>query len=271
MTNFKNVRGSLVTIVYLVVSAWSVFAQDQVGHAKYELIRETINFLATDKAVSQDTSFDISCETLDYDCFTDQLASKPIAGIERWYASWRAMRVTDEAGLVALRDQVFADIFERPGKSYRKQLPGYEAYVARVERLMHPAVEETPMEQIAVDTSQESLPGTDELLQTNPEQFASRNDNTKTDNNMIAYLALAIGIIALVIAALSVFKKKDQQSTADFRALHERLDALTTEMKHLEQKVTDAQIKEAVSSLTEIMEAIEKRVVDLENRHNPKP
>jgi len=110
---------------------WSALAQDQTDRAKYELIRETINFLATDKAVSPDTSFRISCETLDYDCFKQQLSSNPVNGIERWYNAWRSMQATDEAELATLRNQIFSDIFERPGKGYRKQLAGYKAYVAR--------------------------------------------------------------------------------------------------------------------------------------------
>src|SRR5690606_13333095 len=99
-------RRGLLTLVYTAVKVWSTFAQDQRDRAKYELIRETINFLATDKRVSQDTSFRISCETLDYDCFKQQLSGNPVNGIERWYNSWRSMKATDEAGLTALRDQV---------------------------------------------------------------------------------------------------------------------------------------------------------------------
>ncbi|SEL14171.1 hypothetical protein [Parapedobacter koreensis] len=257
-------RSGLLAIVCTVLFVWDASGQDEADQAKYELIRETINFLATDKAVSQDTAFRISCETLDYDCFKQQLSSKPIAGIDRWYDSWRSMAATDEAALVALRNQVFADIFERPGKGYRKQLAGYEGYISRIEGLLHPPVDE-PMEQIATDTVPDSLLNLAESQSTYPEQLTDQNDNPEKEDTMIAYLALAIGIIALIIAARPILKKKEQQTPVHF-GLPEQLDELAVRMKRLEQKIADSQIKdEAIASLTEIMESVEKRVVELEN------
>ncbi|WP_257667023.1 hypothetical protein [Parapedobacter tibetensis] len=256
-------RRGLLTIVCMVVLVWGAFAQDQADQAKYELIRETINFLATDKAVSKDTNFRISCETLDYDCFKQQLSNKPIAGIERWYNSWRSMTATDEAGLVALRDQLFADILERPGKGYRKKLAGYDGYSSRIEYLIHQYADGMPMEEAAVDTAPAPPINPAELHPTNPEQLT--NDNPEKDDTMIAYLAIAIGIIALIIAALPIFKKREQQLPTDFQGLQEQLDELAVRMKRLEQRIADNETKDAIASLTEIMESVEKRVVELEN------
>ncbi len=259
-----NKRRLVFAWVCTALMVGNVFAQEQAYQAKYELIRETINFLATDKAVSQDTNFRISCETLDYSCFTQQLSSKPITGIERWYNSWRSMTATDEAGLVALRNQIFADIFERPGKGYRKQLAGYEAYVSQVEYLIDHQGDETLLAEADLDTASEPFRDDAEIPPTYPEQFTDQNDNTEKDDTMIAYLALAIGIIALVLA-LSIFRKQAQPS-ADLQGLQERLDELALQMKRLEQKVADNQIRdEAIANLTDIMESVEKRVVALED------
>jgi len=260
-------RRGLLTLVYTSLIVWSAFAQDQTDRAKYELIRETINFLATDKAVSPDTSFRISCETLDYDCFSQQLSSNPVNGIERWYNAWRSMKATDPAELVTLRNQIFADIFERPGKGYRKQLSGYRTYVARTESLIHPSAEEAPMEQIVADTTPESGDTSLGSQVIYPEQLTNQNDNPEKEDPMIAYLALTIGIIALIAAALPLFKKKEPQIPVDFQSVQERLDELAVRMRRLEQKIGDSQIKdEAITSLTEIMESVEKRVVELEGR-----
>ena len=65
-------------MICTAIAAFGALAQERTEQVNYELIRETINFLASDKAVSQDTNFRISCETLDYDCFKQQLSSKPI-------------------------------------------------------------------------------------------------------------------------------------------------------------------------------------------------
>ncbi|MGK6352264.1 hypothetical protein [Parapedobacter sp. DT-150] len=250
----------------MALSVWTAFAQDQADQAKYELIRETINFLATDKAVSKDTTFRISCETLDYDCFGQQLSSNPVAGIERWYNSWRSMTVANETQLVALRDQVAADIFDRPGKGYRKQLAGYEEYVSRIDGLIDQYANGGPVADTAVDTAQAPLLSPDESNPTDPEQLTDRNDNAQKNDIMIAYLALAIGIIALIIAALPILRKKEQQLPAELQGLPYRLEELTVWIKRLEQQKADPQVKDAIASLTDIMESIEKRVVELENK-----
>lgn len=267
-------RSSLLTFACWTMLAWSAFAQEQIDRAKYELIRETINFLATDKVVSQDTTFRISCETLDYGCFGQQLSGNPIAGIERWYNRWRSMSITDEAGLKMLRDRIFADIVERSGKGYRKQLDGYEGYVARTTNLITPqAQDETAVHvaEAAEDTIPESVPEHAGLQPIYPEQNTDYIDNPEKENTMIAYLAFAIGLMALVIAALPFIKKKepDHHQSADFNGLeelHDRLDGIALRMKSLEQKINDAQAAEALTHLTDIMESVEKRVVELEGR-----
>ena len=262
-------RSGLLILVCWIMLAWNALAQEQIDRAKYEIIRETINFLATDHVVSQDTAFRISCAALDYDCFGQQLSGNPIAGIERWYNRWRAIPTDDEAALTTLRDLIFADIFERAGKGYRKQLAGYEGYVARTTDLIAPAADNLPMEEIAEDTALESVPDHAGLQTTYPEQITDQIDNPEKENPMIAYLAIAIGLVALAIAALPLIKKKEPSQPADFDRLeevHRRLDGIALRMKNLEQKITDAQMGEAVTHLTEIMESVEKRVVELENR-----
>ncbi|MFC3197037.1 hypothetical protein ACFOET_05370 [Parapedobacter deserti] len=260
-------KSSLLTLFYISVLAWNAFAQDEVDKAKYELLRETINFLATDKAVSKDTGFTITCETLDYNCFKQQLSKNSIAGIERWYSAWQSMEVADEAGLVALRNQVFADILERPGKGYRKQLTGYNDFVTRLENLIHSPVEEVPAEQLAVDTALESPLGAVGPNPIYPEQVADNIDNPENNHTMIAYLAIAIGILALVVAALPIFNKRDSQPAVDFQRLEERLDELGMRIKRLEQQIADNQLeRDAIANLTAIMESVEKRVSELENR-----
>ncbi len=258
-------RRGFLTFVCVALLIWDAVAQDQADRAKYELIRETINFLATDKAVSQDTNFRISCETLDYACFKQQLSSQPIAGIERWYNSWRSMTATDEAGLTALRNQVFADIFDRPGKGYRKQLAGYAAYVAQVDHLIHPPADETPMEAPAMDSMETLSDSAAGVYATNPEQ-PDENNNSEKQHTMIVYLALGIGLFACILAALPLFRKREPQ--ADLDGLPERLDELALRMKRLERHAADAQVNDAIASLTTIMESVEKRVVALENRRD---
>jgi hypothetical protein len=258
-------RRSLLTIIGTVVLVWNALGQDGAEQTKYEIIRETINFLATDKAVSRDTNFMITCETLDYDCFGQQLSGDPVAGIERWYNSWRSMAVSDEAGLAALRDRVFADIFERPGKGYRKQFAGYQGYISRIDQLIDQYANGTPVGATVADTASEPLLSPLDADITDAEPIINQNDNPEKDNTMIAYLAIAIGIAALILGALSYFRKPAQPAAGP---LYQRLDEIKEQIARLEERVagTDDEMKEAVASLTDIMEAIEKRVVAIENR-----
>ena len=268
-------RRSLLTLLYTTAIVWNAVAQDQTDQAKYELLRETINFLATDKIVSKDTSFRISCEMLDYDCFKQQLSDNPITGIERWYNAWRSIDATDEAGLVALRNQVFKDIFERPGKGYRKQLAGYEDYVARTGNLMQQSPDdEMPIAQTPADSAEVPLEHPAQSSVVYPEQVNDGNENSEKEDTMIAYFALALAIIALVLIARPLFQKKEQQVTeqepaVDFYGFQERLEELAVRTRQLEQKLREDQLKdEALTHLTEIMESVEKRVTELENRTN---
>src|SRR5690606_3198341 len=262
-------RRGLLTFFSMAVFVWNAFAQDQIDRAKYELIRETINFLATDKVVSQDTGFSISCEPLDYDCFTSRLSGNPISGIARWYNSWRSVRVTDTVELKALRDQLLADILDRPGKGYRKQLPGYAAYRSRMDYLVSEYTDGMPVEEMALDTASaipESYVGLSPA-DSDPLIDHTTSDNPEDENPMIGYLALGIGILALLLAVMPVFKKKDHRPAADLQGLADRLDELSLRMKRLERQLTaDSKANEAVTNLTDIMESIEKRVVDLESR-----
>lgn len=266
-------RSGLLILCWMLLT-WNAFAQEQTDRAKYELIRETINFLATDKAVSQDTTFRISCETLDYDCFGQQLADNPIAGITQWYNRWQSIAAADHTDLTSLRDRIFADIFERQGKGYRKQLAGYDSYIARTDDLLAPPAGSPTAEDAAADITDtllgEQVVDHADLQPIYPEQLTDQIDNPEKENPMIAYFAIAIGLIALAVAALPLIRKKEpEQRPTDFdglEELHRRLDGIALRMKNLEHKITDAQMGDAVTHLTEIMESVEKRVVELEAR-----
>ena len=258
-------RRSLLLIIFAVVLVWNVAAQGQTDQAKYEIIRETINFLATDQRVSRDTSFRISCETPDYDCFKQQLSANTIAGIERWYNSWRSVEVTDEAALAAFRDQVLKDILDRPGKGYRRELAGYEGYISRLEQLVRLPESEIPAVQANVDTNQTTAVTSPGLQPTAPADHGDLHETPKAGNNTLAYIAIVIGLLALGLVAWQLFGKKGAQADGDVQDLYERLDELSARIQRLENKTADSQVGDAVTSLTDIMESIEKRVVELEN------
>ncbi len=261
-------RKSLLSIISTVVLVWNAPAQGQVDEAKYEIIRETIHFLATDRQVSRDTGFRISCEAPDYDCFKQQLSSNTIAGIDRWYNRWRSAEVMDPAALSAFRDQVLADILDRPGKAYRRGLAGYEDYISRIDQLIQLPVSEIPAEQAVAATDQAAVVSPAEVEPTYPTDAADQQA-PETGSNRVAYIALVIGLLALLFAAWQRFSKKTLQAADGMQGIHERLDELSARVRRLETKTADSQMGEAVTSLTDIMESIEKRVVELENGSKP--
>src|SRR5690606_2562567 len=131
---------------------------------------------------------------------------------------------------------------ERPGKGYRKQLAGYDGYVARTADLIAPSAEILPVEETGEDTVAELVPDHAGLQPIYPEQQLDQIDNPEKENTMIAYLAIAIGLVALVIAALPFIKKKELEQPADFdgvEELHRRLDGIALRMKNLEQKISE--------------------------------
>lgn len=258
-------RKSLLSIIFTAVLVWNAAAQGQADHAEYEIIRETINFLATDTRVSRDTGFRISCETLDYDCFKQQLSANTIAGIERWYNSWRSAEVTDEAALAAFRDQVLKDILDRPGKGYRRELAGYEGYISRIERLIQLPVDGIPAVQADTNTTETAAVTPPGWQPTAPADPGDQPETPKTGSNTLAYIAVFIGLLALALAAWQLFNKRVVQPDGDVQDLREHLNELSARIRRLEHQPADSRMADAVASLTDIMESIEKRVVELEN------
>src|SRR5690606_28120301 len=145
--------------------------------------------------------------------------------------------------------------FERPGKGYRKQLAGYGAYNARMTDLIAPPGEAEYQEGTVEDTIlEERVPDHAGLQPIYPEQVIDQNDNPENENTMIAYLAIAIGLTALVIAAWPFIRKEepDQPAKLDgLEELHLRLDGIALRMKNLEQNISDAQMADAMTHLTE--------------------
>ena len=259
-------RSSLLALGWLMV-VFNGFGQVQTDWAKYELIRETINFLAADQMVSRDTTFRISCETMDYECFRHQLSDNPITGIDHWYSRWQSIPVTGDADLKTLRNRIFSDIFDRPGKGYRKQLAGYDDYIQRVTDLIDRRLSDAgPADGDTLEAAMAlaSIPIGPQPIY--PEQSNNENDNPANENIMIAYLAIVIGLIALVMAALPFIRRNKARSTQltgpDQLRVH--LDEIALRVKQLERKTNHAQTADAITHLTEIMEAVEKRVVELE-------
>ena len=126
-------------------------------------------------------------------------------------------------------------------------------------------ISETDMDTIG-DTALASFDNPTGLLSPDSSSFADPNDNPEKDHTLIIYLALAIGIIALILAALCFFRKSAPTFPSEFQRLPKQLDELSSRLKYLERQTTDPQIKDAITSLTDIMESVERRVVALENR-----
>src|SRR5690606_23495316 len=120
----------------------------------------------------------------------------------------------------------------------RKQLAGYDSYIARTDDLLAPPAESAAVENAAVDTDTllgEQVVDHADLQPIYPEQLTDQIDNPEKENPMIAYFAIAIGLIALAVAALPLIRKKEpEQRPTDFdglEELHRRLDGIALRMK----------------------------------------
>lgn len=277
-------RERLLLLLCFLLWMETSLAQNRAEVAKFELIRETIDFLATDRAVSQDTSFRISCVLPEFDCIAEELAAKqPIAGIGQWYDRWRAMPVTDSAELVALKNRILGDVVERSGKGYRKQLAGYDGYVDRINTLIDHFAQGAAIRSVASSTDEVTegsvpakLSDEDRWADTDPVSSALRHNvqqdsPLKTENSMMLYLALGLGVGALIIAILTLLQLRKLQHSNELESLTARMAELSRQVDRLERRLGDSQHKEAVSHLTEIMEKIEKRVVVLERPDSGNP
>lgn len=249
-------------IIVLLLSG-SIRAESNIESIKYEILRETIHFLATDAKVSNNSTLEITCANSDYDCFEKQLANT-ITGISRWFKSWKEIKVADSEDLIHLKNTIHKEIVDRDGKSYRKDLPGYQSYLSKLDHLMdaHPLINQDDDPPPTVRLAYQSGPA-----QATLSENAIDNAPTNNPNHMLLYLALALGGLALFFALRPpALKKETEARKKQIAQLSQEVARTNSQIEEIHPKHSEKKTKEAHAFLQTKLEGIEKRLVELENK-----
>lgn len=270
LTKITSILTLLISFSFLHLNVYGQSEQDNADFSKFELIRATLNFLSSDHIVSTDTTFRLSCDHLDYECVESSGVFNVVTGIETWYKRWKAVPVSDSLSVVKLKDRLIADVIERRGKGYRRQLPHYEAFVLQTNGILENFNSSQMLNTLGRNESDEVAMRVDGFDGGNVQDGSSNTShdanaaNTSDTTNWLVYLALCLSVIAAVMSYLAMTKKKEQNLPLSVLGTPERLDDLTMRLRRLERSVNESHSEEAVRNLTEIMELVERRVAELE-------
>lgn len=242
----------------------STHAQSTSESIKYEILRETVHFLATDPKVSSNTTLEITCANGDYGCFEKQVGNT-ITNISRWFNSWKEIKVEDAKDLIYLKNKIHEEIVDRNGKTYRKDLADYQAYLTKVDDL----IDSYPLSDNQVE---DQFPSFSLTYQSEPtEGLRSENKVNNAPNNnlntMLLYLALTMGGLALFFALRPpVLKKEAENKKKQLSHLSREIARINILIEEIHPKHSEKKSREAYSVLHTKLEGIEKRLVELENK-----
>lgn len=254
-------RGFLVNFFVLSFAA-QVFATEKGERIKFDIIIETIHFLAQDPTISKNTDLFIDCDAGDYECVQLQV-NNVIDGIPSRVQRWSRRPADSKEQLSNLKNEILADIIDPPAKNHRKNLPSYQSYLEALDSLI--ASFDPEVEMLA---SNEPTPAIS--IANDP---AVEPENPSSNPTMLTYIALTLGGVALLLAIYSLFSINKKSSKNDYRISKidkkvENVNGDFQELKVVQQRVKNLQ--EALGGFKDNVASHEARLVELENGLPPK-
>lgn len=246
---------------------------------RFEMIKETINFLGKDSKISKSKSFSLNCNKIKliekYACLeasiTDQIFNGKkalLARVRKWDEKKKG---NTSADLLKLKTSIFDDIINPVEKQYRQtEIPEYSAYLQKVDELIAgvksnstitrqsttdqvggPNDLDLQSTQAIIDKQQRSL----DSLKSEMSKYS-----VSTPNNNIAYIALAAAIIGVIIGFVSYFNsgKLLKQYSLPSNTSSSETGPSVTDLKKIEEELTRkiVTLKESLETLkTELKES----------------
>jgi hypothetical protein len=274
--------------LFLLLLPFSSLAQvRRCDSIKFEMIRETVNFLAKDKNISKDLNFKVDCSKPDYSCLEVNIGKKRLAGVLTKVLIWDQKKKNNTPeDIVKIKERIFADVLEPPDKVYRKNLLSYVAYKNKMEFLLAKGKQPTTtpvragsvrpipkLAKIKTDTAKaqvegpESIPADDRDPDPPAEAVTSIKEepiNKKDMQSNLVYVALAAAVISMVISflALTTRRPRSKKSSAPEPAPDNGSAAQSDRIQRVERDLreVDSNVKELQRSVGSLV----KKVVELE-------
>jgi hypothetical protein len=266
---------------------------------RFEMIRETVNFLATDSKISTDVRFKVACTEQKYLCLEANINEKKLHGVLAKVRIWDQKKTGNtSADIQKIKSRLIADVAGSPDKVYRKNMPGYWSYISKMDALLAKVLKKSidtansgtsgykaAVQAVAPKTTEQNLYSsvrrkgaasrpettsatTDTAIQDTAEtnlEIINQNSTKKVDMEInLAYVALAAAIIAIVISFLALMKKPPRSKRSYPPSIDSGAAAHSDRFGPLE-----GSIKEVIAQLETLKRSvglIDKRLYELEEK-----
>jgi hypothetical protein len=121
---------------YLVVCLWMptmAMAQSKADIVKFEIIKSTVDFYATDTAFKGSLKQASNCPTGDYNCLELFCKNNGLTGVWSRVSDWRKATINTKASVIAFKDSVVKDVTT---KVHRTNLPSHADYRKELDDLI---------------------------------------------------------------------------------------------------------------------------------------
>jgi len=257
-------------------------AQKKCDSIRFEMIRETVNFLATDTKISGDVHFKVVCSKPSYSCLEASINEKKLHGVIAKVRVWDAKKQNNTPDeLHSLRERIWKETFDPENKSYRKKLPVYKAYEKKMTELLRAAgyqAKRVKPEAESPDSSESQAGQQDSTERFTPPRVIPADTAkrplvteppTKKESSMqnnLLIVALAAAAVAIVTSFLALLKKPEKR-----RQLPLQVPEITREEFVNRFKTQDQAIRKLDEKLGQLEEADRRqddRILELEENKN---
>jgi len=267
--NLRSEMKKSVILILLLISNFCVNAETQPGEqiqrAKFEIVKVTVEFLASDKETFKEAKEATCSNCTTYEELTSYVSRNKIKNADVLIKKWQTVKIDTtfanwEESLIKFKDLVITDI-SSGAKSKRQQLPTYLPYSKNIDSIINKvsisepvsAVVKTPDAADSVASTQ-VVEETDEKTVKAPEQESYFDFLPTVSKNMyyaIIFLLLAIiGFLAWMISnknkGLQDKISSLERKLAKVENTERQSKNISIDLKNASQKLKDAEKKIAI-------------------------
>jgi hypothetical protein len=248
-------------LLILFLLPGSMLAQQQkIDSIKFELIKATVHFYATDSKLNNTGIVVSDCKVPDYTCLKGFSDSIKLEGVSAKITKWSSEKCETSEALQKLKGKILVEVTGGE-KEYRKLLPSYKDYIARLD------------EQIA--TLQKSETGTpnNQVTDTGKKGATVTNDGTGgpiTDKGnatgFLTWIALIAGFGGLGLSGWLYTRKPKKIALTNTATATDNADKLEGKIATINTQLPLKADATALAALQQRVDALEKQWQQVEKR-----
>ncbi|MCF2446894.1 hypothetical protein L0657_23255 [Dyadobacter sp. CY345] len=258
----------VVLLVCQITSNAQGGADKQISEAKFQIVKETVEFLASDKETFKDVKEKQCTNCKGYKDLLQFVEKNKIKKADGLIAEWKKIKIDTsfdgwKNSIQKFKNQVVGDITSG-AKSKRKNFQNYSAYVGRLESTIEKVSIAEPIEDVPDIQKIEEEPGpVVESKVTEPEKVMSEKSSESA--SFFAFLldlskdmsyTIMLLLVAGILFLLWVLRNKNQVIERNEKTLNDHLHRsgstefqsknLSNELKSVKQKLKEAEAEIAI-------------------------